>query len=630
MDNVEHLLEDITLVSDILSAVPGVRILTTSRERLNLREEWVLEVSGLRYPASETETEFEGYSAVELFVQQARRVSVGFTLQDVHKPAVIRICHLVSGMPLGIELAAAWVRALTCEQIADEIERSLDVLETPARNVEPRHRNMRAALDQSWHLLTDKEREVLRKLSVFRGGFTREAGEQVAGATLWVLTALVDKSTLRVDVNGRYDLQELVRQYADEKLREMPAEEQHVQERHCTYYYDFLGQWRRDGEDIGPREAWAAIREELENVRVAFQRAVEDRAWNLLTTFLQVLGPFYEVSSRHREGAEVYHLAVECLRDVFTPGSEGQARLLGLALSWRAWFLLHLVRDNEARQLAQESLSLVLPLGNTFEAYNAYKVLSFATPDHVRARAFAQDAMKHAHESDYYLGVITMYHQLSHLSFLQGEYEETERLAQEGLALCRKHKWLYGEIWLCQRLSNAAEAQNNYVEARRMAQAALSAAQTVGSRHAISMQHLTLGNIAYAEGNYSDAVQHCDTSLQLAREVHNLQHIVWTISSLGCAVGRLGDVDLAWDYFREALNIAHSTQDTNLQQSAIKGIAELMMIQGHAERALELFVMLLHQSNNTGLYRQKDERLYHELELSLSPEILAARAIASK
>src|SRR5262249_28359223 len=154
-------------------------------------------------------------------------------LTEAQRPAVIRICRLVDGMPLGVELAASWVRALSCASIGDEIERSLDILETPARNVEPRHRTMRAAFAPTWNLLSEDERGVFMKLSVFRGGFTREAAEQVAGASLRVLLALVDKSLLRVDANGRFDVQELLRQFAADKLNEadgtVPTAAQHLQ-----------------------------------------------------------------------------------------------------------------------------------------------------------------------------------------------------------------------------------------------------------------------------------------------------------------------------------------------------------------------------------------------------------------
>ncbi|MFN8376606.1 MAG: AAA family ATPase [Anaerolineae bacterium] len=228
LDNLEHLLEGVTLLSDMLAAAPRIRILATSRERLNLREEWVLEVKGLQFPPTDAELNLEPYSAIHLFLQHTRRANVNFTLTDAQKPAVIRICRLIGGMPLAIELSATWVKVLSCEQIAHEIERSLDILETGARNIEPRHRSMRAVLDQSWHLLSHAERDTCRRLSVFRGSFSREAAEYVAGTSLRVLTALLDKSLLRLSENGRYDLQELVRQYAEEELAERPGEREQV------------------------------------------------------------------------------------------------------------------------------------------------------------------------------------------------------------------------------------------------------------------------------------------------------------------------------------------------------------------------------------------------------------------
>jgi predicted ATPase len=184
LDNFEHLLEGVTLLSQILAYAPHVQLLVTSRERLNLVEECVLDLEGLPYPASELEADIGQYGAVDLFVQHARRVKASFQLSEEYRPAVARICRLVGGMPLGIELAASWVRVLSCTAIANEIEHNLDILQTSARNVEPRHQTMRGVIDQSWQLLSDTERAVYMKLSVFRGGFTREAAELVAGTSL--------------------------------------------------------------------------------------------------------------------------------------------------------------------------------------------------------------------------------------------------------------------------------------------------------------------------------------------------------------------------------------------------------------------------------------------------------------
>lgn len=220
-------------------------MLTTSRERLGLSGEWVLDIHGLGVPApAEAQPQNEGAelpqawnraSAVVLFLQAARRANPQFVPAATDYGSIVRICEMVEGIPLGIELAAAWVRMLTCAEIAAEIERSFDLLATSARDVPPRQRSLRAAFEHSWHLLPDDERCILQALSIFSGGFTRKAAEAVADATLVSLAALMAKSLAVRAGDGRYDLHDIVRQYAAEKL-EQAGEAAAVRRRHGEFY----------------------------------------------------------------------------------------------------------------------------------------------------------------------------------------------------------------------------------------------------------------------------------------------------------------------------------------------------------------------------------------------------------
>jgi len=171
----------VDLLRDILRWAPEVRILVASRARLGLPGEWAISLPGLEMPAGlpATVTEAEGYHAVQLFVQSAQRVAPDFGLTAGNLPHVVRICQLVEGLPLGIELAAAWVRMFSCQQIADEIERSLDFLSNPGGSNPGRQHSLRATFEYSYNLLSERERALFRKLSVFRGGFTAEAARQV-------------------------------------------------------------------------------------------------------------------------------------------------------------------------------------------------------------------------------------------------------------------------------------------------------------------------------------------------------------------------------------------------------------------------------------------------------------------
>ena len=200
------------LLLEMVKGASKLKLLVTSRERLNLQAEWLLTLQGLPYPPAETASGEETFEAVELFAQGAHRVRPDFAL-SAEWPEVVRICRLLEGMPLGIELAAAWVSMMPCAEIARELSRGLDLLSTTLHDVPARHKSLEAVFDQSWQLLSEPERAVFKKLSVFQVGFDRRAAEQVAGASLPTLAALVNKSFLRVGSTGRYYMLEPLKQY---------------------------------------------------------------------------------------------------------------------------------------------------------------------------------------------------------------------------------------------------------------------------------------------------------------------------------------------------------------------------------------------------------------------------------
>jgi predicted ATPase/DNA-binding SARP family transcriptional activator len=313
LDNLEHLLEGIGLLVEILQSAPGAKLLVTSRERLNLQWEWPLEIQGLRFPENGESIAIEDYSAVQLFLQSARKTHVGFSLSEEEKPFVIRICQFLEGLPLGIELAAAWTQVLSCREIAHEIERNLGFLTTSLQDVPERHRSLRAVFDHSWNLLSDEEKSVLSKLSAFRGGFRREAAERVIGASLPLLLALVRKSFLRRSSTGRYEMLEVLRQYAEEKLRETPQERDKTHHRHCEYYAWFLHQREAHLKGERQKEALEEIGEEIENVRAGWQWAIAHGKTEEIGKSSASLYRFYEAHCRFQEREEALEEAVEGL-----------------------------------------------------------------------------------------------------------------------------------------------------------------------------------------------------------------------------------------------------------------------------------------------------------------------------
>ena len=298
LDNFEHLLDGTDFVLDILSGTP-VKLLVTSRERLNLHVEQGWPVSGLKVPEVGSET-IEEHSAVALFVKRARSIQPNFSLAMNHD-AVIRICRLVDGLPLALELAAAWVRAVPCQTIADEIEHSIDILTSHQHDIPQRHRSIRAVFDHSWHLLSNEEQQVFCKLAVFRGGFTVDAAVQVAGASLSLLASLVDRSLLRFGETGRYDLHELVRQYAEERL-----ETDTLREAHSQYYADFI---HHRVEDLRGRRQVAAMSEvgnDFENIRTAWRWAVDHQQLDIIDQMIDGIWVFSRNHYRTQEAVALF------------------------------------------------------------------------------------------------------------------------------------------------------------------------------------------------------------------------------------------------------------------------------------------------------------------------------------
>ena len=313
LDNLEHLLEGRDTITAILSTAPGVKILTTSSAALKLQEEWFHPLGGLSVPppglpdrrdnaAGDVATSQRAYDAVRLFEQRAQHASPTFSLQeDVEH--VVRICRLVEGMPLALELAAAWLKVLDTRAVVHELEKSLDLLVSRFRNMPERHQSIRAVFDRTWAMLDPAEQEVLAWMSVFRGGFTRDAAVQVVGANLFMLSDLVEKALLHKTSHGRYRLHELLRQFSAEQLEAMHKVDQ-AHSAHSRYYLEMLGKLESELKGAYLKTALNQIRADFENIRQAWNWALRNGALSSLGQALESLFLYFFTRGRNQEGIE--------------------------------------------------------------------------------------------------------------------------------------------------------------------------------------------------------------------------------------------------------------------------------------------------------------------------------------
>ncbi len=358
LDSFEYLAPWAGWLEEMHAQAAGVKMLVTSRHRLHLPGEWVLEVKGLEVPPEGEEEclSDQPYSAVEMFLQAARRAWTAFQPGAEELRSIRQVARLLEGMPLGLELAAAWVNTLSCAEIAEEIGRGLDILDVRAE--EPH--SLRAVFERSWNLLSRREQLILSRLAVFHGGFTRLAAEPTAGTALRELLGLVDKSLLRRAPDGRFDLHDLLRQYCREKLDAQPEEAHQTRQRHCAYYSARLEQWNAGlhGENQG--RILGEIESELGNLQAAWEWAAGEGRLEYLAQAADGLGTFYFRRARFTEGDEALRRAVEAVRQAAPVADPLLASgLLARLLTWQALLSMNQERFDEADQLLEECSPLL-------------------------------------------------------------------------------------------------------------------------------------------------------------------------------------------------------------------------------------------------------------------------------
>jgi predicted ATPase/DNA-binding SARP family transcriptional activator len=623
MDNFEHLLGGVDLVTDILKTAPDVRILAASRERLNVQGEHLFPVAGMDVPEGRALREGEptASSAVRLFLHSARRVRPDFEPTEDGLAQVGRICRLVEGMPLGILLAASLMEMLTPAEIAAEIEQGIDVLETDLRDAPARQRSMRALLDHSWSLLTERQRAVLQALSIFRGGFTRQAAQAVTGAFLRDLMALTHKSLLRRAGGGRYDLwHELLRQYAGEKLSQNPDDCEAVRDRHCEYYTDFLHQ--REAEIITGNQQEILL--EMDNVRGAWRWAIQRQKVREIRKSGLSLTWVYEVQGWYEEGEAIFGRAADALR-TNEPLVEEKRIALGLLLAFQGR-LSAMGRLGTGGQLVQESLSILRELDAPLELAfcNLVCGLGAGAANASEEKRLLQESLKTFREMGIHWGVAATLNALGQLAGEQGVYGEAERYSGEALKINRILKSRRGMAWSLTILGSIARERAEYTKARRFYEESLTLFQEIGYQVLIGDALWGLGDTAFVMREFGEAEKRYQEALAVFTDVGSNWGVAISCHKLGNAAMAVGDCVEAEQRYQQTLEIATDRQYLGLSLDTLVRLATLRARQGDRKEALELVALVLHHPANSKAIVDEARRLLNALRAEMTPDVFDA------
>jgi predicted ATPase/DNA-binding SARP family transcriptional activator len=575
LDNMEHLLEGAPFISDLLRAAPHLTVLCTSRAPLKLQAEWLFPLGGLpvpqgNNPPDKTGAKFEESIALQLFVARARQVVPTFALTDENGASLIAICVGTHGSPLGIELAAAMMRYRSPQMLATALQQSLDAIYSEQRDVEARHRSLRAIFTSSWQLLRAEEQSILSQLSLFRAPFSAESAFAVAGATPAHLDALIDHSLLTAVGHTHYELHVLVRDYAAERLAATETyEAAHTRYRH--YFLGLLSEHYPALLGMEPRSAMESLHEGIEEIRTAWNSAI---ARGEVATLARALPPLtrYMLMS-DRIGGVGIAFEQDALRLTDTSGDDDQAMLALIGALWVA---------AAQTTLIHAPLETLISVGKKICAL-AQRIASPVLEAHGwRVKGIA------------------------HL--LKGSSEQAPLYLDRALTLARRTDDVQLLLLCLAAYRTPLETQ------RAAAEEALALATAMGDGWVITQLQTNLGGAYYYDGDLVQAREAFRQTIAYYERSGHRRRLATMLNNLGDVCRVLGQYEEAYTLHQKALQIAQSLGDKWNEQMVLEGMARYYWDMGDTATArrlveqslaivtgLDIIIAVAHHYNLLGL-----------------------------
>lgn len=588
LDNFEHLLDGAELVDRILTAAPDITIIITSREPLNLTWEWLYEVAGMPYPTRTESDHLEDYSAVRLFIERARRVQRHFRLSD-ECTNVIRICQLVEGMPLGIEITAAWLRIMSCEAIVTNL---LD-LDSFQGDIPERHRSLRALFDHIWQRLSSQEQEALMKLSIFRSSFTSQAAEIVAQVPFYLVARLVNQSLLSYDLpTGRYTFHAAFRQYAAERFALEPTAES-VRAAHSEFFLETLCE--QESQLAGPNEqaAFDKIRMEFDDILQSWTWAVSQERFPLMHRAGAPLIQFLLSRQRWKEALALAEDTLSRIDRELLTREHGSCLARMLNLKAACLGLGGSSNVDYIEQLLQRSLTLSHHLEDSaciLLNYGRLAEVALRHGDYSAAERLFSEALAAARIYGNPIDILLQLYALAGFLRYIGRKKEALPFQQEASAISEK-LGSPSMILMCQILH--AQLSDNPIEEKQFYEKALGYARTLEWKGAVAQILCLIGASSALSEDYQEAHRAFTESLIMAREI-GFQNFEATLTiNLGLVACELGDFEDARLYFQAALNHLTCYFDKSAILPTMVGIARLLAHNGKREQSLRVIAVVM-------------------------------------
>lgn len=598
LDNIEHLVDGAEVLLSLLQRAQNIVLLVTSREVLDVQAEDLFLLDGLPVPENASSIDAAQYASLQLFWDRACRLDKTFALDDQTLPSVIHICQLVDGLPLGIELAATWIRDWALDDIVAELTQGLDGLETTLRDISPQHHSLRAVFNTSWALLSPLEQKALAQLSIFRGGFTIEAAQATTVATRPLVTQLRNKSLLRSDGSRRYGIHPFVQQLARERLDQLaePALPdapdtclaRQTVVNHARYYLSFLHQNEATMLGATPRSTAARIRHDIENVRQAWDSALESGLWCELTQGLMGFTLFFEWSGLYGEGISRLHSALDQvavqLASRSKPNDALQRLQVDLILAWTE-LMQSIGFHSDTDQKLEEALTLSKQLEYVFGEMCVYLALGrnrLNRADNETALVVFKQAYKLARREGFARHEGIILRNLGNVWRQRSDYAAFEEHLQNALSIQRKIGHLSEVHTNLTWLGVYRELQGDIWGGRQFLEEALQLNDEIDMDQQAYILHSCMARSDAQLGYYDHALQQLAKTATFYQAIDDAFHLIWNQLTIIA-------VHIEMEMYDSAVSLAHSALDLALQRDSHEHVASLQTLLGYAQCELQAF-----------------------------------------
>jgi predicted ATPase/DNA-binding SARP family transcriptional activator len=595
LDNMEHLVDGSLYLSDLLSSTPGLKILVTSRIRLQLREENLLELDGLRQASHSATLASSASPAATLFCDRARQMNPEFNPDERTREQIEEIGRLVNGSPLAIELAASWSRLLTPEEIAEQIKNNLDFLSARERNIPTRHQSIRAVFETSWKMLSPGERQIFSKLALYRSGFTLESARQTAGASISDLAHLADQSLIANRSGDRFSIHELLRQYGVEKLVELDIRQQ-VETEYAAYHLKTLTNLMPFF--IGPKIAQAllVVDQEFENFRQAFEYGAVHKLWDLILDSFTSLLLYLQIRNRLQDGWMIFSRLVEQL-EFSSQDSPAEQPLEALARAFLTLYCTYLESSptptgSNCRTLYEKACICIERLQDDRSRYLAWLALNFGYPYRKPESSYQLMEEAQAHFStrkETWLTGLVVTAMAEYVLFYARDIARAETLYKQSLQYAIEIQSPWFQATNLQYLANASLSAGKYQAAIQYAQQSLDICRDLHLKwHVIDIQ-LTMGRTAVALGDYQQAIAYYLENLDLMQQSGDRVYTAVHYDCLGYAYLLLKQYHQAETAYRQALALYQRQGYAHGIGMALSNLGEVAQASGDLQAAISCY-----------------------------------------